>query len=177
MSSFRFINRNVDVSKILQQVLDNPEDWKAVGTYENTGGNKNPYGFLPLVMGVIENPTDNIKNSELTCPTPMFDKYTEAIEWLKSQGFTKISRCAFFRLQPGGEVPNHIDDGTYYLSRDRYHLSLQGEYEYTCGDETHVITPGTFFWFDNKDYHTAKNISNVDRITLVFDVPHSPVNP
>ena len=78
----------------------------------------------------------------------------------------------------------HIDDGTYYHSRDRYHLSLQGIYKYWVGDtpddpnaEMHIIEPGTFFWFNNKKYHKALNIGDVDRLTFVFDVPHSKRNP
>ena len=74
-------------------------------------------------------------------------------------------------------VGSHIDNGTYYLTRDRYHLSLQGRYEYWVEDEMHIIEPGTFFWFDNKRYHAAKNISDVDRLTFVFDVPKSKKNP
>ena len=72
---------------------------------------------------------------------------------------------------------SHIDSGTYYLTRDRYHLSLQGSYEYWVEDEMHIIEPGTFFWFDNKRYHAAKNVSDVDRLTFVFDVPKSKKNP
>jgi quercetin dioxygenase-like cupin family protein len=68
-------------------------------------------------------------------------------------------------------VSTHIDDGAYYLTRDRYHLSIQGDYEYTVDGESRIIRPGTFFWFDNKKPHSAKNVSDVDRLTLVFDVP------
>ncbi len=177
MSNFRFIKRNIDIGNILKQVLDNPNDWSAVSTFKNIAGDLNPYGFLPLVMGVVEDPNHSIKDSELQTPTHLFDKYTEIRKWLFNQKFTTISRAAFFRLKPGDSVGRHIDDGKYYLTRDRYHLSLQGTYLYECNDETHLIEPGTFFWFDNKKYHQAKNVSNVDRITFVFDVPKSPNNP
>ena len=40
-----------------------------------------------------------------------------------------------------------------------------------------IVEPGTFFWFNNKLPHGAKNIGNVDRISLVFDVPHHRKNP
>ena len=65
----------------------------------------------------------------------------------------------------------------YYKTRDRYHLSLQGRYSYTVEGEKHIIKPGTFFWFDNKKYHEAENISDVDRITFVFDLPFGKRNP
>jgi len=177
MSNFRFIDRNVDVSKILKQVLDNPEDWQAVTTFKNTAGDKNPYGFLPMVMAVVRDANDDPKNTELQMNTPLYKKYTEIRKWLRNQGIYNTSRAAFFRLKPGDGVGRHIDDGTYYLTRDRYHLAIQGTYLYTVDGEEHQIAPGTFFWFNNKKYHSAYNNGDIDRLTFVFDVPHSPKNP
>lgn len=77
----------------------------------------------------------------------------------------------------GGSVGQHIDDGTYYLNKDRYHFSLQGAYQYWVDGEQIEVQPGTFFWFDNKLEHWAKNIDSVDRITFVFDVVHGSLNP
>ena len=171
MSNFKFISYDEPYQTILQKILDNPEDWNEVSTYDNIAGDLNPYGFLPLVMAVVKSPEDDPKHTELQQPTPLFDKYFEIIEWLASKNFKRISRAAFFRLKPGHSVGMHIDDGNYYLTKDRYHFALQGEYLYTVEDEEHIIRPGTFFWFDNKKVHGAKNISNVDRITFVFDVP------
>jgi mannose-6-phosphate isomerase-like protein (cupin superfamily) len=74
-------------------------------------------------------------------------------------------------------VGRHIDEGTYYLTRDRYHLSIQGRYEYFVGDESVIVEPGTLLWFNNKLMHGTKNIGDVTRITFVFDVPHSKSNP
>ena len=86
--------------------------------------------------------------------------------------FKKLRRCGFLALPVGEIVGSHIDEGTYYLTKDRYHLSIQGKYEYTVGDETIIIEPGTLFWFNNKLPHKAVNIGNNIRITFVFDVPH-----
>ena len=172
-SNFKFWETNLDVSKILQQVLDNPQDWQAVSTYKNIAGDTNPYGFLPLVMAVVAKAGDNPKNSELQANTPLYAKYTEIRKWLDQREITKTGRAAFFKLAVGDAVAEHIDDGTYYLTRDRFHLSLQGRYEYNVGDETHIIEPGTFFWFNNKIPHSAYNVGDVERLTFVFDVPHS----
>ena len=72
---------------------------------------------------------------------------------------------------------SHIDWGTYYLNKDRYHLSIQGRYRYTVGDESVEIEPGTFLWFNNKLEHGTENIGDETRITFVIDVLHSPTNP
>jgi quercetin dioxygenase-like cupin family protein len=175
MSNFRIIETGIHPQPILNQI--EPEMWQAVSKLQNISGDLNPYGFLPLTMGVVKNKDDNIKNSSLQQNTPLYSHFTQLHSWFKSKGIKKHSRMAFFRLKPGDTVGLHIDDGTYYLPRDRYHLSLQGRYQYTVDNESKIIEPGTFFWFDNKKPHTATNIGDVDRITLVFDVPKHKNNP
>lgn len=172
MSNFKIWETNLDVSKILNQVLNNPEDWQAVSKMENIAGDMKPYGFMPLVMALVEEGA-NPKNCEKQQTTKLFNKYTEIRKWLKSRGISETSRAAFFKLGIGRRVLSHIDDGTYYLTRDRFHLSLQGKYKYTVGDESRIIEPGTFFWFNNKIHHDAEQIGDEERITFVFDVPHS----
>jgi quercetin dioxygenase-like cupin family protein len=56
-------------------------------------------------------------------------------------------------------------------------LSIQGRYEYSVGDESVIVEPGTLLWFNNKLLHGTVNVGDVDRITFVFDVPHSKNNP
>lgn len=176
MSHYRFIDRNVDISPILSQLKEQSQDWLAVSRFDNIGGNTNPRGFLPLVMAVVQ-PGQNPKDVEAIQNTPLFSRYTSVHEWLATWGIQRTARMAFIRLEPGQTNGRHIDEGQYYLTKDRYHLSLQGRYRYQVGDEVHIIEPGTFFWFDNKIPHSSTNISDVDRIALVFDVPHSPNNP
>ena len=175
MSHFRFIEKDIDVSKIVAEI--NPKDWEVAGTITGAAGDLKPYGFLPLTMAVIDKEGDDPKNTERQQNTPMFKKYTEIRRWLKSYKLHRHSRAAFFRLKPGDTVGSHIDSGTYYLTRDRYHLSLQGSYEYWVENEMHIIEPGTFFWFDNKRVHKSYNNGDVDRLTFVWDVPKSRKNP
>lgn len=172
MSNYRFIGKNLDVSEILKQLNDNPDDWNIVSKMQNTGGDQNPYGFLPLVMAKVAFATDDPKNTEMQQQTPMYKKYTSIRKFLKNYGIREISRAAFFRLKVGHGVERHIDVGDYYLTRDRFHIALSGTYLYEVDGEEHVIEPGTFFWFDNKKYHSALNIGDVDRVSFVFDVPH-----
>lgn len=171
MSNYKFIAKNLDVSDILKQLNDNPNDWAAVSGYKNIAGDVNPYGFLPLVMAKVAFAEDDPKDTEMQQQTPMYKKYTSVRKFLKGFGIKEISRAAFFRLKVGHGVARHIDIGEYYKTRDRFHLSLSGTYLYEVDGEEHVIEPGTFFWFDNKKYHSALNIGDVDRVSFVFDVP------
>ena len=176
MKNIRIIKTNVNVSKILEQLKKYPEDWGSQKDIEDAE-QLDPTEYivtvdvLQLIIGGLETEDQYVGNSEICIKTPAYEKHTEVISYL-SKYFKKLRRCAFLALPIGGEVGIHIDEGTYYLTKDRYHLSIQGKYEYTVGDETTTIEPGTLFWFNNKLPHKAVNIGDNIRITFVFDVPH-----
>ena len=174
MKNIIIIKENIDVKPFLEEM--DLSDWDWVARQKGVGGDKNPYGFLPLVWASVkrgEDPHDaNGQNR-----TPLYDKYKKVQEFWKENNITRTGRAAFFRLRPGGKVNSHIDKGLYYQDKDRYHLSLQGEYLYRVGDEEMLVKPGTFFWFYNKIPHSAINVGEVDRYTLVWDVPHNKNNP
>ena len=119
---------------------------------------------------------DFVGDTEICIPTPAYERHTAIIGFLKRH-FKDFKRCGFLSLPVGGEVGIHIDEGKYYLTKDRYHLSIQGRYEYTVGDEMVVVEPGTLLWFNNKLPHGTQNIGDCTRITFVFDVPHRKSNP
>lgn len=157
--------------RVRSDLEKNHDLWKMVSNMDYIDGDHNPSGFLPLIMGVKED-GKTIKDSDHLAVTPAYHEFGSVFNLLSLYGFESFSRCAFFMLPVGGVVESHIDDGDYYLNKDRFHLSLQGTYEYTVGDETKVIEKDTLFWFDNKKMHSAKNISSLNRITFVFDVPY-----
>ena len=176
MKNIRIIKTNVNVSKILEQLKQYPEDW---GSQKNIKDSEqlDPTEYtvtvdvLQLIMGGVEKENQYVGNTEICIKTPAYEKHTEVISYL-SKYFKKLRRCGFLALPVGEIVGSHIDEGTYYLTKDRYHLSIQGKYEYAVGDETTTIEPGTLFWFNNKLPHKAVNIGDNIRITFVFDVPH-----
>lgn len=180
MDNIRIIRTDVDVSKILEQLEKYPEDW---GGQKGISGTKQlseddyvvEADVLQLVMGGIEKEGQYVGDTEICIPTPAYNRHTEILKYL-SKDFKDIRRCGFLLLPPGGQVGRHIDFGTYYLNKDRYHLSLQGRYHYTVGDEEMIVEPGTLFWFNNKLEHSAKNIGDINRISFVFDVPHGKSN-
>ena len=158
-----------------------PEDW---GVQQGLEGaeqidpdfHKIEAGVLQLVMGAISTPGEMVYNTELCIKTPAHDRHTEIIGFLRRH-FHAYCRCGFLSLPVGEIVGQHIDQGTYYQTKDRYHLSIQGRYEYTVGGETVTVEPGTLLWFNNKLMHGTKNVGDCTRITFVFDVPHSKRNP
>lgn len=182
MDNIRIIKTGINVSKILAQLNAHPEDWGAQTRVDGAKSMLN-YGFpevsagvMQLVMGGVEHIDQYVGDTEICIPTPAIKNHTEVISFLKRH-FKKFSRCGFLSLPVGGEVGKHIDIGSYYQTRDRYHLSIQGRYIYTVGDESVTVEPGTLLWFNNKLPHGTKNIGDCVRVTFVFDVPHSKNNP
>lgn len=185
MRNIRIIKTGINVNKILKQLHQYPEDW---GSQKNIDGVKDlvkdnkgfiemsHIGALQLVMGAIAREGDFVGDSEISTATPAMDHHTEIVGFLK-RNFKKFDRCGFLSLPIEEIVGLHIDQGTYYQTRDRYHLSIQGKYRYYVGDEHFDVEPGTLFWFNNKLMHGSKNIGDNTRITFVFDVPHSKNNP
>ena len=181
MKNIRIIETGIDVSKILAQLKQYPEDWGIQKKMENTEI-MDPLkhivsaGVLQLVVGAVSQPGQDVRDSEVCVATPAFYRHTEIVRWSLSK-FNTFARCAFLSLPVGEIVGKHIDIGTYYLRKDRYHLAIQGKYKYMVGDEELDVEPGTFFWFNNKEMHGAKNTGDEVRITFVIDAPHHPSNP
>ena len=135
-------------------------------------------GNLQLVVGAVKKKEDFVGDSELCKPTEAYDRHTEIIKIINKEFPGKeIYRCGFLSLPIDGYVGAHIDEGTYYLTKDRYHISIAGRYQYFVGNETLIVQPGTLFWFNNKLPHGAVNLDDETRVTFVFDIAHSPDNP
>ena len=182
MDNIRIIKTGINVSKILKQLEQYPQDWGVQRTIDGAqsmldrGFPEVQAGVLQIVMGGIEDEFQYVGDTEICIATPAYKRHTEIIGFLR-RNFKRFSRCGFLSLPVGGGVGTHIDIGNYYLTRDRYHLSIQGTYDYTVGDQTVRVEPGTLLWFNNKLEHGTKNVGDVVRITFVFDVPHSKNNP
>ena len=182
MNDIRIIKTGINVSKILQQLEEYPEDWGSQSKMENADSLLN-YGFqelsadvLQLVIGGVENTDQFVGDTDICIPTPAYDKHTHMVRFLK-RNFSGFKRCGFLSLPVAGVVDSHIDQGTYYLDKDRFHLSIQGTYKYHCGDDEVIVEPGTLLWFNNKKQHGTLNVGDCVRITFVFDVPHKKNQP
>jgi len=180
----KIIETGIDVSKVLDQLKQYPEDWGSQKKRKNTTQlDSKKYivtaDVLQLIMGGVNTKDEYVGDTEICIKTEAYYKHTEILN-LVGQRFKrsdKLKRCGFLGMPVGGEVGTHIDFGKYYLSKDRYHISIQGRYHYTVGNESVIIEPGTFFWFNNKMEHSSINIGDDVRIAFVFDIPHHKNNP
>ena len=180
----KIIKDKIDVSKVIKQLKKNPQDWdhqkhiEDVQSLLDRGFDDLPVSALQLIMGGVKSKEDFVGDSEINIKTPAYQHHSEIRKILKKEFSGKeIHRCGFLSLPIDEIVGAHIDEGTYYLTRDRYHLSISGRYQYFVGNENVIVDPGTLFWFNNKLPHGTVNIADEVRITFVFDILHSPNNP
>jgi hypothetical protein len=175
----KVINTEINVKKVIQQLKQNSQDWdhqkniKNVESLLNRGFDDLPVSALQLIMGGVKTKKDFVGDSEINIKTPAYHHHSEIRKIIrKNFGNKELQRCGFLSLPIDEMVGAHIDEGTYYLTRDRYHLSIVGRYQYFCGTDSVIVEPGTLLWFNNKLPHGAVNIGDETRITFVFDLPH-----
>ena len=135
MKNIKIIKTGINVSKIKKQLEKYPEDWGSQKKLENVKL-KDPHEYitsvdvLQLVMGGITTPGEEVGNTEICTKTPAYTKHSEIRKFL-NKNYPNYRRCGFLALPAGEIVGAHIDEGTYYLNKDRYHLSIQGPVSYT----------------------------------------------
>lgn len=183
-NKIKIIETGIDVSEVLKQLQKYPEDWGSQKNIKNSS-QIDPTKYivtadvLQLIVGGTNTKDEFVGDTEICIKTPAYDRHTAILDLIsrRFKNIDKLKRCGFLGIPVGSEVGKHIDFGKYYLSKDRYHISIQGRYLYTVDDEQVIIEPGTFFWFNNKLEHSAKNIGDNVRISFVFDIPQHKSNP
>jgi mannose-6-phosphate isomerase-like protein (cupin superfamily) len=173
------LETNVPIEAMIAEVLAHPEAWDEAAAQRRAGqyhvGSREDGTYIPLVRSTNTQALVNGRcgwadNMELH-RTNFYDLYPSITQWIESK-HPNFARVWLFKIigKGLGIVP-HADTGAYYRAHDRFHLCLQGTYKYIVGDEEQIINAGDFIWFDSQKIHTADNIGDVDRISVVFDVP------
>ena len=175
----KILKTGINVKKVVEQLKKYPQDWdhqkyiKDVESLIDRGFDDLPVSALQLIMGGVKTKEEFVGDSEINIKTPAYEHHSEIRKIIRKQfGNRELHRCGFLSLPVNEIVGAHIDEGTYYLTRDRYHLSIVGTYQYFCGTDTTIVEPGTLLWFNNKLPHGTVNIGDETRITFVFDMPH-----
>jgi len=105
----------------------------------------------------------------------LYPNVDKLVEWIyDSVEGTKLGRIMLVKLMPGGTIGAHIDPGQYFLEHHRFHVPF-------------ITAPGVLFYGEEKEVgahmpaehlsqlanrrlHSAKNLSNVERIHLIVDI-------
>jgi aspartyl/asparaginyl beta-hydroxylase (cupin superfamily) len=176
LRNFRRIHDGIDILTVLKELraaapLWSRNTWRqdniAVQRETNTI-------FLRAVNRSV--PADRAINDTHECATTKeaenFPYLMSLIHRLAAEQDSTLQRAMIVRLRPYGRVYPHVDEGSYYAMRDRYHLVIvsPGGSELTSGGETAVLREGELWWFDNKRVHSARNFSPTWRTHAIFDL-------
>ncbi len=128
-----------------------------------------------FLSNAVSRPDLNINENQETQLTPMANLFPRAMAFLTefaAEMNCRLSRATIVRLKPKSQVYRHIDQGSYYFLRDRFHLVLLSSAGSVLmsGGETVRMQEGELWWFDNKQYHESYNESGEWRIHYIFDL-------
>ena len=186
MRYFRLMRSGIDIAPLLAEVKANEDAWLVKVSRQEKIHAQRETNSIVLRNSVNRPDLSNIDNQESEY-TAISKRFPLAVEFMNSfarEMNAEVSRSTIVRLKPKSRVYSHIDWGTYYFIRDRYHLVLHSTAGsiLNSGGEQVRMHEGELWWFDNKQHHDALNESNEWRIHYIFDLlpetyRHLGVNP
>ena len=163
LENLKILKTKINVSKVVEQLKKYPQDWdhqknlKDSQSLIDRGFADLPVSALQLIIGGVKHKDDFVGDSEINVKTPAYAHHSEIRKIIRKHfKNADIHRCGFLSLPIDEIVGAHIDEGTYYLTRNRYHLSILGRYQYFCGKESVIVEPGTLLWFNNDSFFAAE---------------------
>jgi hypothetical protein len=186
MRFFRRIRSQVDTDTLLAEIRENEHAWTLNCSRQEKLQVQRDTNTI-FIRSLIRRPDLNSNENQESKFTTISNSFPQAVAFMK--GFADemnahLSRATIVRLKPKSQVLRHIDAGSYYFIRDRYHLVLYSTVGsiLISGDEQVRMLAGELWWFNNKQFHEAHNESDEWRIHYIFDLlpkayEHLAVNP
>jgi orotate phosphoribosyltransferase len=186
MRFFRKIRTGIDVAPLLSEIASQEHAWVADTSRQTKVAAQRDTQTIFLRVAAKRRDLDLRENQE-THATLMCEAFPRAVAFMESVATefgSTLERAVIVRLKPNSIIDRHIDTGSYYFLRDRFHLVLASANGsvLSSGDEQVRMWPGELWWFDNKQHHWAQNEGDQWRIHYIFDLlsdglQHLAVNP
>ncbi len=174
MKFFRLIHQGIDVKPLLEEIGKNEDAWLADTSRQDSITVQRDTNTI-YIRGAVKRPDLHVNENQESAWTAIAEKFPLASSFMDS--FAKstngtLARATIVRLKPRSKVYRHIDMGSYYLIRNRFHLVLRSAAGSVLisGGEQARMKEGELWWFDNKQHHEAYNESEEWRIHYIFDV-------
>jgi outer membrane protein assembly factor BamB/orotate phosphoribosyltransferase len=174
MKYFRLIRSGVDIGPLLDEVRSQEQAWLLNTSRQDNIRVQRDTNTIFLSAPVLRQDL-NVNENQETCFTAVSKLFPRAVAFMKSfaeERGAELSRATIVRLKPKSKVDRHIDMGSYYLIRDRFHLVLfssAGSVLMSGGEQVRM-REAELWWFDNKQHHEAYNESDEWRIHYIFDL-------
>jgi hypothetical protein len=113
-------------------------------------------------------PTDIIEGA--MAPTPELLACPYVMQIMAAIGAV-WGRSRFMGLEPGSEVPLHVDSHYYWRTHVRIHIPVitNPDVHFTCGGQTVHMAAGECWVFDSFQRHEVHNRGSEKRVHLVLD--------
>jgi len=174
MKYFKLIRSGIDAAPLLEELRSQEDAW-LINTSRQDKIQAHRDTNTIFLSNAVPRPDLNINENQETRLTPVSKRFPRALTFLTEfarEMNCHLSRATIVRLKAESKVLRHIDEGSYYFLRDRFHLVLQsptGSLLMSGGEEVRM-REGELWWFDNKQYHEARNESGDWRIHFIFDL-------
>ncbi len=174
MKYFKLIRSGINVAPLLDEVHSHEEAW-LIDTARQDRIRVQRETNTIFLSSAVQRPDLNINENQETRLTTVSELFPRALAFMvefAQEMNCRLSRATIVRLKPKSQVFRHIDEGSYYFLRDRFHLVLQSEMGSVMmsGGEEVRMHPGELWWFDNKQFHSSFNESDEWRIHYIFDL-------
>ena len=174
MKYFKLIRSGVDVARLLEEVNSHDQAWRIdTGRQDRIRVQRDTNTiFLSAAVPRPDLHINENQETRLTSVAGMFPRALAFMTEFAQEMNCCLSRATIVRLKPKSQVYRHIDAGSYYFLRDRFHLVLQSSTGSVLisGGEQVRMNEGELWWFDNKQYHESYNESDDWRIHYIFDL-------
>lgn len=162
---------DIDVSGAAAELDKQPLLWKLVQVRQLYDGTAHADTETIVLRGpqTIEDIFDNLECVDFGT-LESFPKTLELIrivvEFLKAR---EIGRIMLVRLDEGGCIRPHVDEGTYARYFARFHLVIDSMgCRFRCGEEYVTMLPGELWWFNHQVVHSVINRGK-PRTHLIMD--------
>jgi len=174
MDYFKLIRSGIDIAPLLAEVDSNEQAWLIDTSRQDKIRVQRDTNtiFISSAVHRPDLPVNENQESRLTAVSESFPKALAFMTEFAQEMNCRLSRATIVRLKPKTQVFRHIDQGSYYFLRDRFHLVLRSPTGSVLmsGGETVRMNEGELWWFDNKQYHESYNESDDWRIHYIFDL-------
>ncbi len=186
MQFFQLVRSGIDIAPLLEEVQAQSDAWLANTSRQEKIAVQRETNTI-FIRSASKRPDLNINENQVSQWTAISQRFPQAVAFMTSiagELNAILSRATIVRLKPKSQVGLHVDIGSYYFIRDRYHLVLQSQSGSVLisGNEQVRMRTGELWRFDNKQYHAAFNESADWRVHYIFDLlpleySHLAVNP
>ena len=150
MNYFKLIRSGINIAPLLAEGDSNEQAWLIDTSRQDKIRVQRDTNtiFISSAVHRPDLPVNENQESRLTAVSESFPKALAFMTEFAQEMNCRLSRATIVRLKPKTQVFRHIDQGSYYFLRDRFHLVLRSPTGSVLmsGGETVRMKEGELWW-------------------------------